>query len=138
MPPEQALSCAQGGPPAPARRLWLTGTLRSNAGLLGLVRCARAEPHGEVLRCVFDASTRHSLCAAARAGAADASADVAEDAELAAALARARVLDLAYNVFRDGRHGCFRSVPLLVPARLLLIVFILCKVWKQQGPHRRW
>lgn len=47
--------------PAAAGRLWLTGTLQSNAGLLGLMKCARAEPRGGALRCVMDASSKYSL-----------------------------------------------------------------------------
>ncbi len=47
--------------PAAAGRLWLTGTLQSNAGLLGLMKCARAEPRGGALRSVMDASSKYSL-----------------------------------------------------------------------------
>ena len=99
---------------APRRggRLWLTGSLQSNAGLLGLVKCARGEPRGEALACVLDASNRYSLHAGARRGDADVGGD--SDADLAPLLARAQALGLAYNVFVDGRHGAYRSIAMPV------------------------
>ena len=86
-------------------RLWLTGSLQSNPGVLGLVRCARMEPQGKLLRCVFDASTRFSLHAQSRGASGNDS-----DADLAALVQQARHLDLITNVFVDGQHGSYRSL----------------------------
>ncbi|EIE19942.1 hypothetical protein COCSUDRAFT_58179 [Coccomyxa subellipsoidea C-169] len=102
---------ATGGPkeeePAAAGRLWLTGTLQSNAGILGLMKCARAEPRGGALRCVMDASSKYSLHTGDRRG------DVGDgDADLAPLVERARQLDLTFNVFVDGRHGAYRLIPM--------------------------
>ncbi|KAK9916399.1 hypothetical protein WJX75_002178 [Coccomyxa subellipsoidea] len=105
-PKEEAMP-APDAAPAAAGRLWLTGTLQSNAGLLGLMKCARAEPRGGALRCVMDASSKYSLHTGDRCG------DVSDgDADLAPLVERARQLDLTFNVFVDGRHGAYRSIPM--------------------------
>ena len=39
----------------PARRLWLTGSVESSPGALGLYRTARTEPMGERLRLLYSA-----------------------------------------------------------------------------------
>ena len=74
------------------------------------MKCARGEPRGEALHCVFDASTRFSLHAGARR--AHVSDDA--DADLAPLLERAQDLGLAYNVFVDGQHGAYRSIAMPV------------------------
>ncbi|EIE19938.1 hypothetical protein COCSUDRAFT_44339 [Coccomyxa subellipsoidea C-169] len=105
--PNEEVTPAPDAEPAAAGRLWLTGTLQSNAGILGLMKCARAEPRGGALRCVMDASSKYSLHIGDRRG------DVSDgDAVLAPLVEQARQLDLTFNVFVDGRHGAYRFIPM--------------------------
>ena len=67
--------------------LWLAGDAIERAGTLGLARCARLDPNGDVVRFVY------------RMGAGEPHLDAS------AMVAAAAKLDLVANVFQGGAHG---------------------------------
>jgi fatty acid synthase len=97
-----AAACAEEEAVRP--RLWLWGDLRDRAGVLGLGRCMRLEPHGNCVRFALD--TSHPCSALTAAPAAKAAAVVLSGEEMVEIAGK---LDMVSNVFRDGRHGTILS-----------------------------
>ena len=70
-----------------SQALWLAGDAIERPGLLGLARCARLDPNGDVIRFVYRMGTGKPHL------------------EPSAMVAAAAQLDLVSNVFQDGQHG---------------------------------
>lgn len=76
-------------------RLWLVSLSCSMNGILGLVNCLRKEDCGHKIRCIFNASLSGKNL------------ELEEDF-----LKSLQAKDLVMNVFRDGKWGSFRHIPL--------------------------
>uniref|UniRef100_A0A8V1ANX5 Fatty acid synthase n=1 Tax=Gallus gallus TaxID=9031 RepID=A0A8V1ANX5_CHICK len=79
--------------------LWLTATNCGNSGILGMVNCLRLEAEGHRIRCVFVSNLSPSSTVPATS---------LSSLEMQKIIER----DLVMNVYRDGKWGSFRHLPL--------------------------
>uniref|UniRef100_A0A8B9PA86 Fatty acid synthase n=1 Tax=Apteryx owenii TaxID=8824 RepID=A0A8B9PA86_APTOW len=79
--------------------VWLTATSSGNSGILGMVNCLRLEAEGHRIRCVFISNLNPS--------------SVVPPTSLSS-LEMQKIVqkDLVMNVYRDGKWGSFRHLPL--------------------------
>ncbi|OXB61122.1 hypothetical protein ASZ78_013685 [Callipepla squamata] len=79
--------------------VWLTATNCGNSGILGMVNCLRLEAEGHRIRCVFVSNLSPS--------------SVVPPTSLSS-LEMQKIIqrDLVMNVYRDGKWGSFRHLPL--------------------------
>ncbi|NXA42880.1 FAS synthase, partial [Eudromia elegans] len=79
--------------------VWLTATSCGNSGILGMVNCLRLEAEGHRIRCVFVSNLNPSSAAPPTS---------LSSLEMQKIVQR----DLVMNVYRDGKWGSFRHLPL--------------------------
>ncbi|NXH15465.1 FAS synthase, partial [Bucco capensis] len=79
--------------------VWLTATNCGNSGILGMVNCLRLEAEGHRIRCVFISNLKPSSAVPPMSPSCP---------EVQEILQR----DLVMNVYRDGKWGSFRHLPL--------------------------
>ncbi|NXK65451.1 FAS synthase, partial [Sylvietta virens] len=79
--------------------VWLTATSCANSGILGMVNCLRLEAEGHRIRCVFISNLNPSS---------------AVPPTNLSSLEMQKIVqkDLVMNVYRDGKWGSFRHLPL--------------------------
>ncbi|NXY81485.1 FAS synthase, partial [Alcedo cyanopectus] len=79
--------------------VWLTATSCGNSGILGMVNCLRLEGEGHRIRCVFVSNLNPSS---------------AVPPTTLSSMEMQKILqsDLVMNVYRDGKWGSFRHLPL--------------------------
>ncbi|NXD84156.1 FAS synthase, partial [Halcyon senegalensis] len=79
--------------------VWLTATSCGNSGILGMVNCLRLEAEGHRVRCLFISNLNPSS---------------AVPATSLSSLEMQKIVqsDLVMNVYRDGKWGSFRHLPL--------------------------
>ncbi|NXI49651.1 FAS synthase, partial [Chloroceryle aenea] len=79
--------------------VWLTATSCGNSGILGMVNCLRLEAEGHRIRCVFVSNLNPSS---------------AVPPTSLSSLEMQKIVqnDLVMNVYRDGKWGSFRHLPL--------------------------
>ncbi|NWU85061.1 FAS synthase, partial [Onychorhynchus coronatus] len=79
--------------------VWLTATSCGNSGILGMVNCLRLEAEGHRIRCVFISNLNSSS---------------AVPPTSLSSLEMQKIVqnDLVMNVYRDGKWGSFRHLPL--------------------------
>ncbi|XP_035198499.1 fatty acid synthase [Oxyura jamaicensis] len=81
------------------RPVWLTVTSCGNSGILGMVNCLRLEAEGHRVRCVFVSNLNPSSAVPSIS---------LSSLEMQEIVQR----DLVMNVYRDGKWGSFRHLPL--------------------------
>ncbi|NXJ82917.1 FAS synthase, partial [Trogon melanurus] len=81
------------------RPVWLTATSCGNSGVLGMVNCLRLEAEGHRIRCVFISNLNPSSAVPPTS---------LSSPEMQKIVQR----DLVMNVYRDGKWGSFRHLPL--------------------------
>ncbi|XP_040386345.1 fatty acid synthase [Cygnus olor] len=79
--------------------VWLTATSCGNSGILGMVNCLRLEAEGHRIRCVFVSNLNPSSAVPSIS---------LSSLEMQEIVQR----DLVMNVYRDGKWGSFRHLPL--------------------------
>ncbi|EOB07192.1 Fatty acid synthase, partial [Anas platyrhynchos] len=79
--------------------VWLTATSCGNSGILGMVNCLRLEAEGHRVRCVFVSNLNPSSAVPSIS---------LSSLEMQEIVQR----DLVMNVYRDGKWGSFRHLPL--------------------------
>ncbi|KFZ63512.1 Fatty acid synthase [Podiceps cristatus] len=79
--------------------VWLTATSCGNSGILGMVNCLRLEAEGHRIRCVFVTNLNPSSAVPPTS---------LSSLEMQKIVQR----DLVMNVYRDGKWGSFRHLPL--------------------------
>ncbi|KFP09893.1 Fatty acid synthase [Egretta garzetta] len=79
--------------------VWLTATSCGNSGILGMVNCLRLEAEGHRIRCVFISNLNPSSAVPPTG---------LSSLEMQKIVQR----DLVMNVYRDGKWGSFRHLPL--------------------------
>uniref|UniRef100_A0A8C3PVK3 Fatty acid synthase n=1 Tax=Chrysolophus pictus TaxID=9089 RepID=A0A8C3PVK3_CHRPC len=79
--------------------VWLTATNCGNSGILGMVNCLRLEAEGHRIRCVFVSNLSPSSAVPSTS---------LSSLEMQKMIQR----DLVMNVYRDGKWGSFRHLPL--------------------------
>ncbi|NWX15444.1 FAS synthase, partial [Aegotheles bennettii] len=79
--------------------VWLTATSCGNSGILGMVNCLRLEAEGHRIRCVFISNLNPSSAVPPTS---------LSSLEMQNIVQR----DLVMNVYRDGKWGSFRHLPL--------------------------
>uniref|UniRef100_A0A8C6ZHS1 Fatty acid synthase n=1 Tax=Nothoprocta perdicaria TaxID=30464 RepID=A0A8C6ZHS1_NOTPE len=79
--------------------VWLTATSCGNSGILGMVNCLRLEAEGHRIRCVFVSNLNPSSAVPPT---------TLSSLEMQKIVQR----DLVMNVYRDGKWGSFRHLPL--------------------------
>uniref|UniRef100_A0A8C0FYT6 Fatty acid synthase n=1 Tax=Bubo bubo TaxID=30461 RepID=A0A8C0FYT6_BUBBB len=79
--------------------VWLTATSCGNSGILGMVNCLRLEAEGHRIRCVFVSNLNPSSAVPPTS---------LSSLEMQEIVQR----DLVMNVYRDGKWGSFRHLPL--------------------------
>ncbi|KFQ45994.1 Fatty acid synthase [Nestor notabilis] len=79
--------------------VWLTATSCGNSGILGMVNCLRLEAEGHRIRCVFVSNLNPSSAVPPTS---------LSSLEMQKIVQR----DLVMNVYRDGKWGSFRHLPL--------------------------
>uniref|UniRef100_A0A8C2YHL2 Fatty acid synthase n=1 Tax=Coturnix japonica TaxID=93934 RepID=A0A8C2YHL2_COTJA len=79
--------------------VWLTATNCGNSGILGMVNCLRLESEGHRIRCVFVSNLNPSSTVPSTG---------LSSLEMQKIIQR----DLVMNVYRDGKWGSFRHLPL--------------------------
>uniref|UniRef100_A0A8D0FYE7 Fatty acid synthase n=1 Tax=Strix occidentalis caurina TaxID=311401 RepID=A0A8D0FYE7_STROC len=79
--------------------VWLTATSCGNSGILGMVNCLRLEAEGHRIRCVFVSNLNPSSSVPPTS---------LSSLEMQEIVQR----DLVMNVYRDGKWGSFRHLPL--------------------------
>ncbi|KAM8991828.1 fatty acid synthase [Ara ararauna] len=79
--------------------VWLTATSCGNSGILGMVNCLRLEAEGHRIRCVFVSNLNPSSAVPPTS---------LSSLEMQKIIQR----DLVMNVYRDGKWGSFRHLPL--------------------------
>ncbi|XP_042689180.1 fatty acid synthase [Centrocercus urophasianus] len=79
--------------------VWLTATNCGNSGILGMVNCLRLEAEGHRIRCVFVSNLSPSSAVPPTS---------LSSLEMQKMIQR----DLVMNVYRDGKWGSFRHLPL--------------------------
>ncbi|NXO39594.1 FAS synthase, partial [Locustella ochotensis] len=79
--------------------LWLTATSCANSGILGMVNCLRLEAEGHRIRCVFISNLNPSSA-------------VPPTSLSSLEMQKIVQKDLVMNVYRDGKWGSFRHLPL--------------------------
>uniref|UniRef100_A0A8B9FZJ9 Fatty acid synthase n=1 Tax=Amazona collaria TaxID=241587 RepID=A0A8B9FZJ9_9PSIT len=79
--------------------VWLTATSCGNSGILGMVNCLRLEAEGHRIRCVFVSNLNPSSAVPPTS---------LSSPEMQKIVQR----DLVMNVYRDGKWGSFRHLPL--------------------------
>ncbi|PKU32508.1 fatty acid synthase [Limosa lapponica baueri] len=79
--------------------VWLTATSCGNSGVLGMVNCLRLEAEGHRIRCVFVSNLNPSSAVPPTS---------LSSLEMQKIVQR----DLVMNVYRDGKWGSFRHLPL--------------------------
>ncbi|XP_054702104.1 fatty acid synthase [Grus americana] len=79
--------------------VWLTATSCGNSGILGMVNCLRLEAEGHRIRCVFVSNLNPSSAVPPMS---------LSSLEMQKIVQR----DLVMNVYRDGKWGSFRHLPL--------------------------
>ncbi|NXO90855.1 FAS synthase, partial [Certhia brachydactyla] len=79
--------------------VWLTATSCANSGVLGMVNCLRLEAEGHRIRCVFTSNLNPSSTVPPMS---------------LSSLEMQKIVqkDLVMNVYRDGKWGSFRHLPL--------------------------
>ncbi|NWT56328.1 FAS synthase, partial [Erythrocercus mccallii] len=79
--------------------VWLTATSCANSGILGMVNCLRLEAEGHRIRCVFISNLNPSSAVPPMS---------------LSSLEMQKIVqkDLVMNVYRDGKWGSFRHLPL--------------------------
>ncbi|XP_010131413.1 PREDICTED: fatty acid synthase, partial [Buceros rhinoceros silvestris] len=90
---KEALADSSGQP------VWLTATSCGNSGILGMVNCLRLEAEGHRIRCVFVSNLNPSSAVPPTS---------LSSLEMQKIVQR----DLVMNVYRDGKWGSFRHLPL--------------------------
>ncbi|XP_039571793.1 fatty acid synthase [Passer montanus] len=79
--------------------VWLTATSCANSGILGMVNCLRLEAEGHRIRCVFISNLNPSSA-------------VPPTSLSSLEMQKIVQKDLVMNVYRDGKWGSFRHLPL--------------------------
>ncbi|NXY35555.1 FAS synthase, partial [Pomatorhinus ruficollis] len=79
--------------------VWLTATSCANSGILGMVNCLRLEAEGHRIRCVFISNLSPSSA-------------VPPTSLSSLEMQKIVQKDLVMNVYRDGKWGSFRHLPL--------------------------
>ncbi|NXR62112.1 FAS synthase, partial [Rhadina sibilatrix] len=79
--------------------VWLTATSCANSGILGMVNCLRLEAEGHRIRCVFISNLNPSSA-------------VPPVSPSSLEMQKIVQKDLVMNVYRDGKWGSFRHLPL--------------------------
>ncbi|KFU85956.1 Fatty acid synthase [Chaetura pelagica] len=79
--------------------VWLTATSCGNSGILGMVNCLRLEAEGHRIRCVFISNLNPSSA-------------VPPTSPSSLDMQKVVQNDLVMNVYRDGKWGSFRHLPL--------------------------
>uniref|UniRef100_A0A8C0C408 Fatty acid synthase n=1 Tax=Buteo japonicus TaxID=224669 RepID=A0A8C0C408_9AVES len=79
--------------------VWLTATSCGNSGILGMVNCLRLEAEGHRIRCVFVSNLNPSSA-------------VPPTSLSSLEMQKIVQSDLVMNVYRDGKWGSFRHLPL--------------------------
>ncbi|NXE39642.1 FAS synthase, partial [Ptilorrhoa leucosticta] len=79
--------------------VWLTATSCANSGILGMVNCLRLEAEGHRIRCVFISNLNPSSA-------------VPPTSLSSLEMQKIVPKDLVMNVYRDGKWGSFRHLPL--------------------------
>ena len=79
----------------------MLGDSATTPGLLGFMRSARKEVKGELLRCVFS---------------------VDDSADTGSLLQQCREMDLAVNMFKNGRNGSYYAVLMEVSLTLQVVL----------------
>ncbi|XP_071429466.1 fatty acid synthase [Pithys albifrons albifrons] len=79
--------------------VWLTATSCGNSGILGMVNCLRLEAEGHRIRCVFISNLNSSSA-------------VPPTSLSSLEMQKIVQKDLVMNVYRDGKWGSFRHLPL--------------------------
>ncbi|NXG73396.1 FAS synthase, partial [Baryphthengus martii] len=79
--------------------VWLTATSCGNSGILGMVNCLRLESEGHRIRCVFISNLNPSSA-------------VPPTSHSSPEMQKIVQSDLVMNVYRDGKWGSFRHLPL--------------------------
>ncbi|NXD41691.1 FAS synthase, partial [Copsychus sechellarum] len=79
--------------------VWLTATSCMNSGILGMVNCLRLEAEGHRIRCVFISNLNPSSA-------------VPPTSLSSLEMQKIVQKDLVMNVYRDGKWGSFRHLPL--------------------------
>uniref|UniRef100_A0A8V5HEL3 Fatty acid synthase n=1 Tax=Melopsittacus undulatus TaxID=13146 RepID=A0A8V5HEL3_MELUD len=79
--------------------VWLTATTCGNSGILGMVNCLRLEAEGHRIRCVFVSNLNPSS-------------SVPSTSPSSLEMQNIVKRDLVMNVYRDGKWGSFRHLPL--------------------------
>ncbi|NXX48511.1 FAS synthase, partial [Tricholaema leucomelas] len=80
--------------------VWLTATNCGNSGILGMVNCLRLEADGHRIRCVFVSNLNPSSAVPPMSPSSQEMKEIVQK-------------DLVMNVYRDGKWGSFRHLPLL-------------------------